>query len=312
MKKDLNLTEGAIGAAFGLCAPIAIAFLAVIVATIMGVDTENSVFVTIINIITELCFVLGVYYICKRNETSFTNATKINAKPSAKIIGLAFLLGVVCLFLFNPIISLWESLLGAIGYQISAELPFGLNSPGMVIFAIFAVALLPAICEEFLFRGVVLNGLRGIGAKQCIIYSALIFGLMHQSLQQLPYTIILGLISGVLLYYTRSLLPSMLFHFTNNAIVILFMAFPRLSEILFSWWIALESILALQIIVAILCVLLACLIIYFMIKSLKKQFDPANEETCSVSIFRTKQLVIPLCVGILFLIISTIPKFGVI
>jgi len=317
MKKDFNSSDSSLGAILGLCIPIALAFLAVIIATIAGANTEGSVFLVIVNIITELSFLLAVFLICRKYQSDFSLATTASTKPKTKFVGLAVLLGVVCLFLLNPIISLWESLLSSIGYQISSELSFGLNNAGLIIFAILSVALLPAVCEEFLFRGTVLNGLRSFGARACILYSALIFGLMHQNLQQLPYTFILGIVSGILLFYTRSIWPSVIFHFTNNALVILLMAFPNIADAVFAWWLATENLnLALlwQIIIALLCVVLACLIIYFVIKSLKQNFDstqPLAEENVG-SIWHSKYLIIPICVGVMFLLISTIPKFGVI
>ena len=48
----------------------------------------------------------------------------------------------------------------------------------------FLVAVLPAIGEEFLHRGIVLQGIKHMGFKKAIVLSSLLFGLVHFNIQQ--------------------------------------------------------------------------------------------------------------------------------
>jgi sodium transport system permease protein len=85
------------------------------------------------------------------------------------------------------------------------------------------LALVPAICEELAFRGFILSGLRHLGHKwRAIVISSLFFGVIHGVLQQSISASLLGAVLGYLAVQTGSIFPSMLFHFTNNALLVIF------------------------------------------------------------------------------------------
>ncbi|CAN5846872.1 ABC transporter permease subunit [soil metagenome] len=91
--------------------------------------------------------------------------------------------------------------------------------------AILLFALIPAICEELAFRGYILSGLQtGHRTWTAIVLSAFLFGFLHVimslSVQQLPNAILLGIVLGLLAIKSRSLVPGVVFHFINNAIVV--------------------------------------------------------------------------------------------
>jgi sodium transport system permease protein len=97
------------------------------------------------------------------------------------------------------------------------------ESPSLWI-ALGVFALLPAICEEFAFRGFILSGLEHQRrTRSAILLSALMFGFLHVLLslfQQLFNAALLGVVLGLLAVRSRSLLPCILFHFLNNALVV--------------------------------------------------------------------------------------------
>ena len=311
MKNEFNPQDAIKSGTLALCMPLLVALVIAIIASIFTISSSNSTLQIVVNVLTELSFLLVVLLVCWKNKTKFPAATKLYARPQKKYVGAAIFLGAICLLLFNPIISLWETLLSTMGYSISAELPYSLDNVGLVILALICVGLIPAFCEETLFRGTAQNGVSGFGPIKSIAYAALLFSLMHQNLQQLPYTFILGIVSGILLYYSRSLWPSIIFHFVNNGLVILLMALPNVADILFCWWIALDGVLFAQILISILCVLLACLIIFFMVKFFHKQNPTQAQALTQEKMFANKLMLMPIIVGILLLIISTITKFGV-
>jgi sodium transport system permease protein len=87
---------------------------------------------------------------------------------------------------------------------------------------LLALALTPAICEEVLFRGFVLSGLRSrMGAVSAVAGSALLFGLFHLNAAQFLFAVPAGLMLGALALRTRSLVPPMLLHLTNNLLAVL-------------------------------------------------------------------------------------------
>ncbi len=85
-----------------------------------------------------------------------------------------------------------------------------------VILSILSVAVIPALCEEFLFRGVILSQLMPFGQTTAIITSAALFGMMHQNILQSLYTTLLGIVLGILYVRTRSIWCGVLVHFFNN------------------------------------------------------------------------------------------------
>ncbi len=91
--------------------------------------------------------------------------------------------------------------------------------------AVFALAVVPAVCEEFAFRGFILSGLMRRNRKvSAIVLSALLFGFLHVLLslfQQLFNATLLGLILGLIAVKTDSLWPCIVFHASNNALAVL-------------------------------------------------------------------------------------------
>ncbi|NLW22684.1 MAG: CPBP family intramembrane metalloprotease [Tissierellia bacterium] len=88
------------------------------------------------------------------------------------------------------------------------------------ITSFFIIALTPGICEEIMFRGLVLNSYEKLGRIKALIYSSLLFGLFHFNLQNLLGPIFLGLIFGIIRNKTNSLFSSIIAHTANNTIAL--------------------------------------------------------------------------------------------
>ena len=83
------------------------------------------------------------------------------------------------------------------------------------------VAASPAICEECLFRGPILRGLYSrMDAVAAVLITAALFGLFHLDLYRLIPTTILGVLLGFIALESGSIVPSMVAHFCNNAVLI--------------------------------------------------------------------------------------------
>lgn len=92
------------------------------------------------------------------------------------------------------------------------------------------VAVLPAIVEETVFRGMLYNTYSKRKPLMGIILSALLFGLMHGNLNQMPYTLFLGLVMAFLMEAADSILAPMIMHFTLNGTSTLLSWFASGSE----------------------------------------------------------------------------------
>lgn len=89
---------------------------------------------------------------------------------------------------------------------------------GLASWRIFALgAFSPAICEELLFRGVFLGLLRRVGSTRwAVLTTAVFFGLIHLSIFRFVPTAALGVVLGLLVVRSGSILPAMLFHLSYN------------------------------------------------------------------------------------------------
>jgi sodium transport system permease protein len=87
---------------------------------------------------------------------------------------------------------------------------------------ILVLAVLPAICEEFAFRGFLFAGLqRDNGQLRAILITAVLFGLSHGVLQQTITASIMGLLLGWISIRTGGVACTVLFHVLHNSISLL-------------------------------------------------------------------------------------------
>jgi sodium transport system permease protein len=86
---------------------------------------------------------------------------------------------------------------------------------------LFLMALTPAICEEALFRGPILRGLRSrFSPLWAAVLTGLLFGIFHLDPWRILPTALLGMaLSGIALA-SGSIVPAMAAHFVNNACLI--------------------------------------------------------------------------------------------
>ena len=84
------------------------------------------------------------------------------------------------------------------------------------LYLILAYAVLPAICEEFVYRGIVCLEYERGGVLRSIVFSSLFFGLLHFNMVNLPVYVFSGAILAMTLYATRSLFGAIIVHFLYN------------------------------------------------------------------------------------------------
>jgi len=95
---------------------------------------------------------------------------------------------------------------------------------GGLLINVFMVALIPALGEEFLFRGIIQRILAEWFRKKhlAIWIAALIFSLMHYQFLGLIPRVMLGALFGYLFVWTGSIWVAVLAHFINNAVAVIY------------------------------------------------------------------------------------------
>ena len=84
--------------------------------------------------------------------------------------------------------------------------------------SLFVLAVMPAIGEELLMRGVIYRSYREKSPVLAWILSAVVFGMLHMNFNQMPYAIFLGILMVVMMEASDSILTSMCMHFFVNGI----------------------------------------------------------------------------------------------
>lgn len=97
-----------------------------------------------------------------------------------------------------------------------------------LLYTFVLVPLLPAVCEEALFRGVIMSGLRQFGDFVALILSAIIFALMHGSFEQIVLQFAIGLVIGGAVILTDNFFVGSAIHFCYNLGVSVLSTLPEL------------------------------------------------------------------------------------
>ena len=126
----------------------------------------------------------------------------------------------VGLFSLSQINNLFLEFLGNFGYQ---QAP--IQIPSMegfgFISVLFVIGVLPAIFEEILFRGIVLDGAYAYGTAGAALLCGGLFALFHQNPVQTIYQFCWGAAFALMAIRAGSVFPTMLAHFINNAVIII-------------------------------------------------------------------------------------------
>lgn len=83
--------------------------------------------------------------------------------------------------------------------------------------SLLIIAVIPAIFEEAVYRGIFYNEYRKVKPLQGILLSAFLFGIIHGNLNQFVYAFIVGIVFALIIEATDSILSTMIIHFFINA-----------------------------------------------------------------------------------------------
>jgi len=195
---------------------ISIAFLAsvllyVTVSFLLGFLPEGTDIPIYFNLILSQAIIAlpAVYYAVKNGK----NLKKITI--GKRMSGWAVLCLVIFIFISEPLIMFLNYasslIFGNAVAGLSQEILY-LPTWANIIF----IAILPALSEEFVFRGIYYQGFRKHGFWKAALVSGLFFGLMHMNWNQFSYGFVLGILFAFLNEATGNIRASMIVHFGIN------------------------------------------------------------------------------------------------
>jgi uncharacterized protein len=116
-------------------------------------------------------------------------------------------------------------------YNQQIEAVLSLNNAGEYLMALFIMAVLPAICEETLFRGGLQNFLTRATRMPwvSILVVSLLFSAAHFSFYGFLSRLFLGIMLGLIFEYSGKLWLCIIAHFLNNALAITFIYYYKMQ-----------------------------------------------------------------------------------
>lgn len=178
----------------------------------------------------QAAIAIGVFASMKVRKVPFKDTFPAKCSPKYYLIGVMLIFGL--LFSLGKISGPISDFFKLIGYkQRSTEDILPDLSGGLVVPALIVIGVLPAIFEESLFRGVILRSCeRGCGTLFTVLLVGMSFSLYHTSPEQTVYQFFAGCVFAFIAVRSGSILPSVVMHFINNALIVIFGACGLLDK----------------------------------------------------------------------------------
>ena len=175
-----------------------------------------------------LAFICPIFAVILFTDRELPKMREFSLPRDSKMLFLPTVFPLIFLIAALSFLTSWFiSLFGAT--------PAPVDLGGGLLFALFYNAVLPSILEELLFRYLPMRYLAPDSPTYAVIFSALFFALAHHSFFSMPYAFLAGAAFMTVNIICQSALPSVILHFLNNAISILWMFFfaEKLSPLVF-------------------------------------------------------------------------------
>ncbi len=183
----------------------------------LSADTNSFIAIGVIQLIT-----IGIpciaYYLLKGKKLSQPMYLLNRSGPQ-----IVFILFGALLFISGMLLIKYFYFIS--GGSVASLANFYENVSGTVegtghIQIILSLIVIPAFCEEFLFRGIILSEYRHLGTANAVIVSSLCFAMIHFSIENIFIYLFTGLLLGSVAAVSRSIVPSVALHLLSNTLSI--------------------------------------------------------------------------------------------
>ncbi len=156
--------------------------------------------------------------------TIYAKTTKVTAetakerfymnKCKASGLFLAFVMGAAFQFVM-VVVNLPVNLL------FNNSTPYLPETAVELVASMIIVAILPAIFEEFLFRGIVVGSMVEFNTTAAAVFSSVMFAILHADMYGMLGYLLMGFVLTSIVRRSTSLYPAMIFHLANNMTALL-------------------------------------------------------------------------------------------
>lgn len=186
----------------------------------LGVEDNPYLASVVIQLLT---YALPALFYCRLRGKGYTEKLRLKFFPPSQLLYLFYTLGfLVCGSFIISIIMYNISPEAFAASAVTESAAFAMNNRFFdTAYVVLVFAALPAVTEEFLFRGIVIGEYEKRGPALAVTLSSLMFAMSHFSLERFPVYFFAGIVLSCVMYATRSTLASMIVHAAHNIIVLL-------------------------------------------------------------------------------------------
>ena len=208
-----------------VAAPLLAAVLFAFILLSRALDIEKlagdgNVFLVVI-VIELMIFILpGIFYV-RIKGTGYVTAMNLRFFPLGAIPMILFSLVVlICGTILVQFALFRTGIVSAAdgAYEAYAYITTGddFSSFGKVLYAAVVFAVIPAICEEFIFRSVIMTEYEKLGGVAAVAAVSLLFAMSHFDAKQFVVYLFAGIVLSTVAFVTRSVLATMVIHVLYN------------------------------------------------------------------------------------------------
>ena len=191
-----------------------------LLAARFGLEVNTSLLSSVSTLAYYLLFVLLPLLLYARRHAGIGEYMRFKPlKWDAALIAVGG--GVVGFFLCIGANYFWCMFIETLGGTIPGGGSMRANNNAELVALIAGSAILPAVCEESLFRGAILGALDHKGPRRAILLTAMMFMLMHSSVAGMPAELISGLVLGLVVVLSGSVFTGIVYHTVHNAMAIM-------------------------------------------------------------------------------------------
>ena len=186
----------------------------------LGIDDNPYLAAVAIQLLT---YALPALFYCRLRGRDFTGKLRLRFFSPSQLLYLFYTFGflvcgsfIISIFMYNMSPEAFAA------SSVTQSAAFAMNNRFFdTVYIVIVFAVLPAVTEEFLFRGIVIGEYENRGVTLAVIVSSLMFARSHFSLERFPVYLFAGIVLACIMYATRSTLASIIVHAAHNVVVLL-------------------------------------------------------------------------------------------
>lgn len=229
-EKKLNSQTGGLAFSVNVVLYFAVTLLFAMCVFLFGIDTSSDLYLYLAYLVSPVAICITAVVISKWRGVGIGDMFKLGCSPKYYLVGLLLIFGLMfSLGWINSVTVEFFKLFGYVERPAESYLPD--LSGGKVVLALVVMAVVPAVAEETLFRGIILNCTKqNVGGVASVLIVGFCFSLFHGSPEQTVYQFICGCLFALLVLRSGSTLPAIFIHFINNAFIVVAYAVGWVTE----------------------------------------------------------------------------------